>query len=361
MSYITGYLVSSSFEFMALSSSSDNAASNTTDDDFGQSFLSFTKVAAPLYVLFLLVPSLLLNGFVIFTFIKKKQVRSPLTLLIINQCLIGICSNTLNGLMIFVATPIALRHGNCVTILFATATILWTHYGMHMISLAAISVGIYVTLKYGPSSMTYKRALTTIAVIWIYPALWAAMLTYFVKDSPSLTCEVNTDYKRPASNSTLVPQIYQIVPFLARDFLFSNVSRIIVAVACIGSYRLFRKGTINPGAGVTRRMLLLPILMTVLLTLITASTGMLLIGLNNGYVVTITVDSPIVYIKDIVALLLEYDAIAYASMLIYFNLKIQNTLKETLKEIFGPHLKFLKSKQSKVSPTAVKIVVKSDT
>lgn len=339
---------------MAESSSSYTATSSGSgsDDNFGQSFLSFTIVAAPLYVVFLLLPSLLLNGSVIFTFMRKKEVRSPLTLLIINQCLVGICSNTLNGLVILVATPIVLSYGSCATVPIAAATILWTHYGMHMISLAAISVAIYLTLKYGPSSVTYKRVLITITVaVWIYPALWAAMLAYVGKDTPSLTCEANTDYKRPASNSTLVPQVYQIIPFLARDFLFSNVARITVGVACVRSYRLFRKGTINPSGGVTRRMLLLPILMTVLLTAITASTGMLLIGLNNGYVVTIGVDSPLVYIKDAVVLLVEYDAIAYASMLIYLNTKIQSALKEAIKDTFSSQcLDLLKSKQNKVSP-----------
>lgn len=40
-------------------------------------------------------------------------------------------------------------------------------------------------------------------------------------------------------------------------------------------------------------------------------------------------------IKDIVMILVEYDAIAYASLLLYFNVKLHNAAKAILKDIFN--------------------------
>lgn len=71
-------------------------------------------------------------------------------------------------------------------------------------------------------------------------------------------------------------------------------------------------------------MLLLPTLMTLLLTAITLCTGVLLVGFNNGYGITISPDSPIVYIKDIALKLVEYDAVVYAFLLIYLNANLRN-------------------------------------
>lgn len=204
-----------------------------------------------------------------------------------------------------------------------------------MLNLTAISLGMFITLKYGASFITYKKALSVILINWIYPTFWGAILAFITRDYPNLTCEAYTDYQRPPPNSTAGPQMYQIILFVARDILVSWVTRVLVAASSIASYRLFRRNTICPPEGLTRKMLLLPILMTLFLTVITMCTGILLIGLNNGYGITISVDSPLVNIKDIVLMLVEYDAIAYASLLLYFNIKLRSAVKEVLKDIFN--------------------------
>lgn len=308
----------------------NGTASNTSWNVFIQS-----TIAIPFYVLFILLPSLFLNGSIVLAFIKKKYVRTPLNLLTVNQCCAGIFSNLLNGSLLLIATPVALKHGSCATAPLVVASVIWTHYGMNMLNLAAISLGMFITLKYGASFITYKKALSVILINWIYPTFWGAILAFITRDYPNLTCEAYTDYQRPPPNSTAGPQMYQIILFVARDILVSWVTRVLVAASSIASYRLFRRNTICPPEGLTRKMLLLPILMTLFLTVITMCTGILLIGLNNGYGITISVDSPLVNIKDIVLMLVEYDAIAYASLLLYFNIKLRSAVKEVLKDIFN--------------------------
>lgn len=319
----------------------NGTASNTSWNVFIQS-----TVAIPFYVLFILLPSLFLNGSIVLAFIKKKYVRTPLNLLTVNQCCAGIFSNLLNGSLLLIATPVALKHGSCATAPLVVASVIWTHYGMNMLNLTAISLGMFITLKYGASFITYKKALSVILINWIYPTFWGAILAFITRDYPNLTCEAYTDYQRPPPNSTAGPQMYQIILFVARDILVSWVTRVLVAASSIASYRLFRRNTICPPEGLTRKMLFLPILMTLFLTVITMCTGILLIGLNNGYGITISVDSPLVNIKDIVLMLVEYDAIAYASLLLYFNIKLRSAVKEVLKDIFN----LCNYKKNKVQP-----------
>lgn len=85
-------------------------------------------------------------------------------------------------------------------------------------------------------------------------------------------------------------------------------------------------------------LLRMPTLMTLLLTAITLCTSVLLVGLNNGYAITISrVLTPIVYIKDIALMLVEYDAVVYASLLIYLNVNLRNACKDILKDIFNQY------------------------
>jgi len=65
-------------------------------------------------------------------------------------------------------------------------------------------------------------------------------------------------------------------------------TQVLVAVSCIASYKLFRRNILNSSEQLTWKMLLLPTLMTLLLTAITLRTSVLLVGLNNGYAITIS-------------------------------------------------------------------------
>ena len=301
-------------------------------------FVLLNSVLAPLYILFILLPSLFFNGTIIALFVKKKELRSPLNLLTVNQCCYGILSNLLNGFLILVAYPISLSYGSCAIESIMVATTIWTHFGVSTLNLAAISVGIYLTLKYNNTStfkFTYRKVFSVIAVVWVYPAFWAIALAYIVRNISSLRCQLYTDdHEPPISNSTFQGELHQIILYISRDLAVDMVSRTLVVICCVASYRLFRKSTINPPEGLTRRMLLLPILMTIMVSVVNFCSGVLLIGTNNGYggVSVSTVDqfesSPLYYIPTIFQLLVEYNAIVYAGLLVYLNKKLQSAFTD---------------------------------
>lgn len=320
-----------------------------------ETFLLVTGVAAPLYVVFLLFPSLLLNGSVVLVFLKKKDIRSPFNLLIINQCCAGIVSNLLNGFLFLVVDPIALKLGSCRLETILLGTEVWLHYGVFMLNTATVSVGMYFTLRYGASFITYRKVVPVIAVVWIYPGLWAAFLSYVVRDITSARCQTFTDNRPMASNSSGYPhRTDQVLSFIARDIMIDVVARVVVAVFSIASFRRFRKRTINPQAALAKRMLLLPILMISLLTFLTLSTGVLLIAINDGYGNTVSPNdyenSAILYVQEVGLLAVEYDAIAYVLLLIYFNTKLQRALKEVFSDLFCHCHQFHIRKENKVGP-----------
>ena len=313
-------------------------------------FIVLNSILAPLYFLFLVIPSLLSNGVVIGLFLTKKELRTPLNAITINHCFIGLLGNLLNGFLTFIVYPISLSYGSCAIETIIVATTIWTTFGANILNLAALSTGLYITLKYNNTihKLTYRKVAIVLVVVWTYPALWAALLAYIVRDIRSLRCFLYTDdfvndiiiESDPAQYNLQGGSAYQIVLYISRDFAVDMVSRTLVIIFCIASYRLFRKSTLNPPEDLTRRMLLLPVLMTIMSTIVNFFSGVLLIAVNNGYgAVSVSVEdfegSALFYIQTIFQFIVEYNAIAYACLLIYLNNKIQAAYKESFKTIFG--------------------------
>ena len=320
-----------------------NSSINETNIVIGniKQFIILNSVLAPLYLLFLLIPSLLLNGTIIVSFVMKKELRSPLNLLTGNQCCYGILSNLLNGFLALIVYPISLSYGSCALEPVIVATTIWTHFGVSTLNLAAFSVGIYFTLKYNNTSLklTYRKALIVVVVVWVYPALWAIGLAYSTRNVSSLRCQLYTDdfELRISDSSAFQGELYQIILYISRDFAVDMVSRTLVLIFCVASYRLFRNSAINPPEGLTRRMLLLPVLITIMIAVVNFCSGVLLIGINNGYggiSVNQFESSPLYYISTIFQLLVEYNAIAYAGLLIYLNQKLQSIFTVGIKAVW---------------------------
>ena len=322
-----------------LNSTSNNNETNVVGNI--EQFVTFNSILAPLYLLFLLLPSQLLNGTIIALFVKKKELQSPLNLLTGNQCCYGILSNLLNGFLVLIVYPVSLSYGSCALEPVMVATSIWTHFGVSTLNLAAFSVGIYFTLKYNNSSLklTYRKVLIVIAVVWVYPALWAIGLAYSTRSVVSLRCQLYTDDFELLipDSSAFQGELHQILLYITRDLVVDMVARTIVVIFCVASYRLFRKSTINPPEGLTRRMLLLPILTTIMISVVNFCSGVLLIGINNGYG-GISLEnfesSPLYYISTLFQLLVEYNSLAYACLLIYLNQKLQSTFAKGIKAIW---------------------------
>lgn len=326
-----------------------------------RNFIVLNSVLAPLYLLFVIVPSLLTNGVVLLLFVKKKELRSPINLLTANHCFSGIFGNLLNGFLIFIAYPISLNYGSCTIETVIVGAIIWTTFGVSTLNLAAISIGIYVTLKYNTSHrLTHRKAVIVIAVIWTYTALWAVMIAFVVRDIQSLRCFLYTDnHELEISGGSFNLQtgsLLQILVFITRDLIVDMVSRTLVVIFTVASYRLFRKLTINPPEGLTRKMLLLPVLTTIMSTIVNFISGVLLIAVNNGYgAVSVSLESyersPLYYIQTIFQFLVEYNAIAYACLLIYLNNNIQVAYKEGIKALKKATVTWCRcQKQSRVVP-----------
>ena len=144
-------------------------------------------------------------------------------------------------------------------------------------------------------------------------------------------------YLYHADSSAFQGELHQIILYTSRDLAIDLVSLTLVVTFCVTSYNFFRKSTINPPEGLTRKMLLLPILMTIMISVVNFSSGILLLATNNGYV-GISLEnfesSPLYYISTLFQLFVEYNALAYACLLIYLNQKLQTTFTEGIKSMW---------------------------
>ena len=330
--------------------------------DFGR-YLVLNNTVMIFYVLFILLPSVTINGIIITMFVKIRELRTPFNLFTINQSISGIVSNFINPFLFLVVNPIALSYDSCAveTVLLATYT--WTHYGVNAFNFATISIGIYATLKRGSKFVTYKKVIAVLLVTWIYPLLWSVVLSYLVREVVSHRCLAYTDHmvaNISDGDPTAInppPSLEMILSFIARDLAIDMVTRVLVLVFCIASYRLFKSSTIDPPPGLTKKMLLLPILMSTLLTVITLFSGISLIAINGGYGnVPVSVEqyetSPLLYIQFVSQLLLEYDALIYACLLIYLNSKMLSTFKAGMKKFNRKlHATIVCHKRNRVLPS----------
>ena len=145
-------------------------------------------------------------------------------------------------------------------------------------------------------------------------------------------------YLYHADSSAFQGELHQIILYTSRDLAIDLVSLTLIVTFCVTSYRLFRKSTINPPEGLTRKMLLLPILMTIMISVVNLCSGILLLATSNSYG-GISVEnfesSPLYYnISTLFQLFLEYDALTYACLLIYLNQKLQTTFTEGIKSMW---------------------------
>ena len=170
-----------------------------------------------------------------------------------------------------------------------------THFGVGIVNITVISIGIYFTLKYNNAGFHILihiqesvRRIIVIAVVWLYPSIWAITLAYITRNIPSLRCQLYTDDFEPPNSATGLLELFQIVVYVSRIFLIDTVCRILVVVIRIASYRLFVNSTINPPEGLAR---LLPVLMTIMTSVVNLISDLLLVGLNNGFGgITVTVN-----------------------------------------------------------------------
>ena len=174
---------------------------------------------------------------------KKKELRSPLNLLTVNQCFFGMLSNVLNGFLTLISHPIILYYGSCAIEFIISGSLLWTHFGVNTVNITAIAIAIYFTLKYNNTSrkLTYRQVVIVIVVVWVYPALWAIGLTLIIIDRPTFRCLLYTDDHNIdiANIAELRTPLLHIITYVARDITVDMVCRIIVIIFCVASYKLF--------------------------------------------------------------------------------------------------------------------------
>ena len=170
---------------------------------------------------------MLVNGTIIALFVKKKELQSPLSVLTGNQCCYGILSNLLNGFLVLVVSL-----SGCIQ-------------------------------PCGPLALPIAPEILQ---------AWGANCTLMI-----------LSYLIVPDSSAFQGELQQIILYTSRDLAVDTVSLTLVITFCVASYRLFRKSTINLPEGLTRKMLLLPILMTIMISVVNFCFGILLLATNNAY------------------------------------------------------------------------------
>ena len=182
----------------------NGTASNTSWNIFIQS-----TVAIPLYVLFILLPSLFLNGSIVLAFFQEVCTHTTQP----PHCQSVLCGYLQQSSEWILATNC---HSSCSQAWelchYSTSNSisqLDTLWNEHAQPRSHLSWYVYHT-EIWCFMHHVQKALSVILINWIYPAFWGAIIAFITRDYPNLTCEAYTDYQRPSPNTTAGPQIHQI-------------------------------------------------------------------------------------------------------------------------------------------------------
>ena len=149
-------------------------SSNGTGFSLPMNYVVLNAVAAVLYILLIIIPSLILNSFIInFYFKTRSHINSSITLINLNYCIAALIRSVFVGLVGYIVAPLSTNSGSCIgqwaesaiTISFGVLTSLLITFLTVAHDQCTVIVGVDKIVQ-------LKRVAFSLLVIWIYSSMW---------------------------------------------------------------------------------------------------------------------------------------------------------------------------------------------
>ena len=90
-------------------------SSNGTGFSLPMNYVVLNAVAAVLYILLIIIPSLILNSFIINFYCKtSSHINSSITLINLNYCIAALICNISIGIIGYIVVPLSASSGSCI-------------------------------------------------------------------------------------------------------------------------------------------------------------------------------------------------------------------------------------------------------
>ena len=286
-------------------------------------------------MLLILLPSIILNGSIVMTFLRTKSLHTPSNLLSVNISISVLAFACIYWPVSIFSIQTAVLSCDC-TLRYVQWILTYVfRLTLYSLDFVALAVGYFVILKYGFQILTVSKVIAVIMFLWIVAIVSnVPMVLLLPPHNFTSWCEAvclsqNTsdimsgELPPTLSYMNLSLRVYIIV----RNLLFTVTPILTVAGLTGATYCVFRKSIVNPSASLSARLMLLPFLMTTTLLVFVFFLEVINWHPTILYSSSMTkANLPIDFTIYLISLLWDLDGIVYACLTLYFNVTLRRSL-----------------------------------
>ena len=284
-------------------------------------------VCIPAYILLITVPSFLLNGLIVFTFAKAKELQTPSNLISVHLSIIGLLITILYSPFSIAAFINVMTSCDCTVLYYYWFFGHIFHYGLYPLNILVLNISYFVIIKFSFSALTLRRALIGILIIWLIsilgnlPGIFISPPQEFIECcqtvciNGSVLCNTTLDQSFTPRDFSNESKVYYHV----RDFIIILIPAVIVFVTSSIAYCIYKKSSMRSSLGLEVRLLLLPVIMTLTI-------GGYLLGqdaINWRPLQTSGEDYPGILVFLLLHMLWDINGVFFPILILFFNVKIR--------------------------------------
>lgn len=302
--------------------------------------------------------SFLLNGSIVLVFILSPELRTPINLIVVHLSVVSLIPTVLTPFTL-AAFLLAIVSCGCSALYYRW--IFWQIFlfGIYPFNIVLLTISYLLVIKFSGSCLTIRRVVVSIVLMWTLSILINSPTPIITPAEDYIDCcqTVCLDGSAPCNGThlqTFTPRTLNpiIVPggyYNYRDLLVLILPTVIILLASLGSYYIFKRSSIRSSTELELRMLLLPIIMTVC-----GGPFFLVEDLINWLDTSVDDDRfPGIIVYAILYLFWDVAGIVFGLIILFFNVSIR-------KKIYRITLNRFRV-SSEADPTDVKKSIKSDT
>ena len=307
-------------------------SSNGTGFSLPMNYVVLNAVAAVLNILLIIIPSLMLNSFIINFYCKtRSHINSSITSINLNYCIAALIRNVSIGIMKRIITPLSANYGSCIG-QWADAAITISFGVLSSLLITLLTVVQCTIIVGGAKRVSLKRVAFSLLVIWIYSSMWGifSYVIFAVDGHSYFACELAG--VNEASNVSWA--VHSITFAISSFVLIEAPLPVIIIISTTTSCIKYSKSRMKSkdSESLTRKMILLPFLTTLISIIPFTAYKYFVIALNSLLSFEERKQSPAIGTRLFGSILFEFVAgPLFAIFLIYLNVPLHTAFKKFVK------------------------------
>ena len=307
-------------------------SSNGTGFSLPMNYVVLNAVAAVLYILLIIIPSLILNSFIINFYCKtRSHINSSITSINLNYCIAALIRNVSLGIIQRIITPLSANYGSCIG-QWANVAITISFGVLSSLLITLLTVAQCTVIVGGDKIVNQKRVAFSLLVIWIYSFMWGifSYIIFAVDGNSYFVCELAGLNEASNASWTVLSIVLGVASFVLIEVPLPVIIIISATTSCI-KYSKSKMQSKN-NESLTRKMILLPFLTTLISIIPFTAYKYFVIVLNSLLSFEERKQSPAIGTRIFGSMVFEFFAgPLYAVFLIYLNVPLHTAFKKLVK------------------------------